>query len=215
MRFQRAHSGISKIYLAELLALIGTVLMLLGLVLGFIGMKTDGQVTADATAGLALSALVTMVPGVLLPLIAAIVSFIGLKQASEDEPTDLRTAFFLSIASLLLPIISGVIQGVVGNANLFSSLISMLGELAGILVTVFTVSGISRLMSRVGRHDLVDRGNKILWLLVAAQLASILVNFLRDKGTFASIVSIAALLFSLVMYIMYLGFLRNARNALA
>ena len=215
MRFQRAHSGISKIYLAELLALIGTVLMLLGLVLGFIGMKTDGQVTADATAGLALSALVTMVPGVLLPLIATIVSFIGLKQASEDEPTDLRTAFFLSIASLLLPIISGVIQGVVGNANLFSSLISMLGELAGILVTVFTVSGISRLMSRVGRHDLVDRGNKILWLLVAAQLASILVNFLRDKGTFASIVSIAALLFSLVMYIMYLGFLRNARNALA
>lgn len=215
MRFQRAHSGISKIYLAELLALIGTVLMLLGLVLGFIGVKTDGQVTADATAGLALSALVTMVPGVLLPLIAAIVSFIGLKQASEDEPTDLRTAFFLSIASLLLPIISGVIQGVVGNANLFSSLISMLGELAGILVTVFTVSGISRLMSRVGRHDLVDRGNKILWLLVAAQLASILVNFLRDKGTFASIVSIAALLFSLVMYIMYLGFLRNARNALA
>jgi hypothetical protein len=34
------------------------------------------------------------------------------------------------------------------------------------------------------------------------------------QGTFASLLELAAIIFSTAMYIMYLGFLRNSRNAL-
>ena len=214
MKFPNAYKGIGKIYLAELLQLIGVVLLAIGVAVGFFGMKSEGQVEAAVTSSLALGAFLSMLPGIILPMISLILSIIGLNEASKDEPTQLRTAFISSIAALALAIIAGVIQSVNGESNLLCSFFELLSTLASLFVTIFTVGGISKLMSRIGRNDLVNRGNQILWLLVGAQIFEQIARML-PQGTFALILSFAGLMFSVVMYFLYLGFLNHSRNALA
>lgn len=214
MKFPNAYKGIGKIYLAELLQLIGVVLLAIGVAVGFFGMKSEGQVEAAVTSSLALGAFLSMLPGIILPMISLILSIIGLNEASEDEPTQLRTAFISSIAALALAIIASVIQSVNGESNLLGSFFELLSTLASLFVTIFTVGGISKLMTRIGRNDLVNRGNQILWLLVGAQIFEQIARML-PQGTFALILSFAGLMFSVVMYFLYLGFLNHSRNALA
>ena len=214
MKFPNAYKGIGKIYLAELLQLIGVVLLAIGVAVGFFGMKSEGQVEAAVTSSLALGAFLSMLPGIILPMISLILSIIGLNEASKDEPTQLRTAFISSIAALALAIIASVIQSVNGDSNLLSSFFELLSTLASLFVTIFTVGGISKLMTRIGRNDLVNRGNQILWLLVGAQIFEHIARML-PQGTFALILSFAGLMFSVVMYFLYLGFLNHSRNALA
>lgn len=214
MKFPNAYKGIGKIYLAELLQLIGVVLLAIGVAVGFFGMKSEGQVEAAVTSSLALGAFLSMLPGIILPMISLILSIIGLNEASKDEPTQLRTAFISSIAALALAIIASVIQSVNGESNLLSSFFELLSTLASLFVTIFTVGGISKLMTRIGRNDLVNRGNQILWLLVGAQIFEQIARML-PQGTFALILSFAGLMFSVVMYFLYLGFLNHSRNALA
>lgn len=214
MKFPNAYKGIGKIYLAELLQLIGVVLLAIGVAVGFFGMKSEGQVEAAVTSSLALGAFLSMLPGIILPMISLILSIIGLNEASKDEPTQLRTAFISSIAALALAIIASVIQSVNGESNLLSSFFELLSTLASLFVTIFTVGGISKLMTRIGRNDLVNRGNQILWLLVGAQIFEHIARML-PQGTFALILSFAGLMFSVVMYFLYLGFLNHSRNALA
>ncbi len=214
MKFPNAYKGIGKIYLAELLQLIGVVLLAIGVAVGFFGMKSEGQVEAAVTSSLALGAFLSMLPGIILPMISLILSIIGLNEASKDEPTQLRAAFISSIAALALAIIASVIQSVNGESNLLGSFFELLSTLASLFVTIFTVGGISKLMTRIGRNDLVNRGNQILWLLVGAQIFEQIARML-PQGTFALILSFAGLMFSVVMYFLYLGFLNHSRNALA
>lgn len=214
MKFQNAYKGIGKIYLAEVLELIGAILLGIGIAAGFFGMKTEGQIDAAITSSLALGAFLSLLPGIILPVVSLVLSFLGLSEASKDEPTQLRTAFISCIAALAFSIIAGIIQSVSGASNLLSSIFELLATLASLFITIFTIGGISKLMTRIGRNDLVNRGNQILWLLVAAQLAEQVARML-PQGTFASILELAAIIFSTAMCIMYLGFLRNSRNALA
>nr|AHF26026.1 hypothetical protein [uncultured bacterium Contigcl_1738] len=214
MKFPNAYKGIGKIYLAEILQLIGAILLAIGIAVGFFGMKSEGQVEAAVTSSLALGAFLSMLPGMILPMISLILSIIGLNEASKDEPTQLRTAFISSIAALALAIIAGVIQSVNGDSNLLSSFFELLSTLASLFVTIFTVGGISKLMTRIGRNDLVNRGNQILWLLVGAQVLEQIARML-PQGTFALVLSFAGLMFSVVMYFLYIGFLNHSRNALA
>jgi hypothetical protein len=213
MKFQNAYKGIGKIYLAEVLELIGAILLGIGVGMGFFGMRTEGQVEAVVTSGLAFGAFLTFLPGIILPIVSLILTFLGLNEASKDEPTQLRTAFISCIGALAFSIIAGVIQSVNGASNLMSSVFELLATLAALFITIFTIGGISKLMTRIGRNDLVNRGNQILWLLVAAQLAEQVARML-PQGTLASVLELAAIIFSTVMCIMYLGFLRNSRNAL-
>jgi len=213
MKFQNAYKGIGKIYLAEVLELIGAILLGIGVAAGFFGMRTEGQVEAAVTSSLALGAFLAFLPGIILPIVSLILSILGLSEASKDEPTQLRTAFISCIGALAFSAIAGVIQSVNGASNLMSSVFELLATLAALFITIFTIGGISKLMTRIGRNDLVNRGNQILWLLVAAQLAEQVARML-PQGTLASILELAAIIFSTVMCVMYLGFLRNSRNAL-
>lgn len=214
MKFQNAYKGIGKIYLAEVLELIGAILLGIGVAAGFFGMRTEEQVEAAVTSSLALGAFLAFLPGIILPIVSLILSILGLSEASKDEPTQLRTAFISCIGALAFSAIAGVSESVGGAPNLMSSLFELLATLASLFVTIFTIGGISKLMTRIGRNDLVSRGNQILWLLVAAQLAEQVARML-PQGTLVNILEPAAIIFSTVMCIMYLGFLRNSRNALA
>ena len=87
--------------------------------MGFFGMRTEGQVEAVVTSGLAFGAFLTFLPGIILPIVSLILTFLGLNEASKDEPTQLRTAFISCIAALAFSIIAGIIQSVNGASNLF------------------------------------------------------------------------------------------------
>ena len=214
MEFQNAYKGIAKIYLAEILQLIGIILLIIGAAVGTFGMQTEGQVAESVTGGLALGTMIALLPGVILPIVSLFFAFFGLRQASQDEPTHLRTAFTCCIIAIVLPIVGGIIKGIIGAGDIVSDAFALGSSVASMLVTIYTISGIGKLMARIGRNDLVNRGNQILWLLVAAQLLEAISRVL-PASTIATVIVIAGGIFSIVMYVMYLGFLRNSRTALA
>ena len=69
------------------------------------------------------------------------------------------------------------------------------------------------LMQRMRRPDIASKGNRLLWLLVAAQVVTTLSHIL-PQGTFQTVLDALACIFSVVAYVLYLGYLRQSRNVL-
>lgn len=210
MRYKHAKRGVGKIYLAQVFEIVGFALLALGIGLGAIGMTTEGQVSSGVTAGLALGGLLSLVPGVIIPLIAMVLEFLGLREARLDEPNYLGKAYILVLVSIVLCIVEGFITG--ANIN-DRGIFDLIGQLMQLFVFIYTISGISNLMARVRRQDQVIKGNQIMRLFIAAQVAELIGNLLGNTF-FGDFVSLLASIFSIVMLIQYLSFLRTAKAAL-
>ena len=210
MRFPHAKRGIGKIYLGQVFEIIGFVLLAIGVGLGTLGLRTEGQVASGVTAGLAAGGMLTLVPGVFIPLIAMVLEFLGLREARVDEPNYLGKAYTITLAGIVLTIVSGFVDGAGINDM---GICDLVVDLLQLFAFIYTISGISTLMGRVRRQDLIIKGNKIMRLFIAAQVAQMIANILG--ATFlGDFVSLIASVFSMVMLVMYLGFLRSAKAAL-
>ena len=212
MRFPNAAKGIGKIYLGEILELIGVVLLGIGAAAALVGMRSEGAVTEDVSVGIAMGTLITAIPGLILPLIAEVLILLGLMDASKDEPTNLRTAFLCALGTIVVSLVGSILHSITGN-GLLSSFTTLITNLLDIFATIFTIAGISNLMQRMRRPDIASKGNRLLWLLVAAQVVTTLSHIL-PQGTFQTVLDALACIFSVVAYVLYLGYLRQSRNVL-
>ena len=212
MRFPNAAKGIGKIYLGEILELIGVVLLGIGAAAALVGMRSEGAVTEDVSVGIAMGTLITAIPGLILPLIAEVLILLGLMDASKDEPTNLRTAFLCALGTIVVSLVGSILHSITGN-GLLNSFTTLITNLLDIFATIFTIAGISNLMQRMRRPDIASKGNRLLWLLVAAQVVTTLSHIL-PQGTFQTVLDALACIFSVVAYVLYLGYLRQSRNVL-
>lgn len=213
--FENAHKGVNKIFVAEMLELVGTVLFILGLFMGYSTYAAVQSGVSDAAAGgMAMTALLSILPGAILPVVALILNIIGLYQASKDEETYLRRAFWLTIANLAIAGFSGSIAGMTGNnSGFFVSLLNLISDLMHIVVYFFTVQGICVLAQRVNRNDIVEKGNRIIYIVAIvyaiSAIASLFANLIGVIG------AVIAGILAIVAYVLYLSFLSQARSALA
>ena len=222
MTFPNAHKGISKVFVAQLLSLIGSVCGLIGIgatamiAVSALSDSAGGAVTYSVVAG------VFFVAAAIVPLVGFILNLVGLYQAGKDEE-NIRSAFIISIFVLIVEVVSIILGAIFKNPYTISGNVSeMLSNICQVIVMVLVITGVSNLAAALGRTDMDDRARLILTLVIVMYGLSIisrLILIIFRQGTavdtISTIFSVAAYVFEIITYIMYLVFLGRGRSILA
>ena len=212
MTFPSAYKGAKKLFAAQILELIGTVFLVAMAFMALMGSAAVGEGAGNAViGGYALGTLLTLIPSVLLPIIAEIITLVGLYQAGKDDPQIIAKAFWLAVIALILSLVSAYVS----NSNSNTSLVSILdgvGSVLSVLVFILTIRGFGNLCRRVGRSDVAIFGTRILFIMLVAVI--LLVVALIFAGQIGGIAALASAVVMAIVYIIYLVYLSKVKKAL-
>ena len=230
MKFPNVARGVKKIFASEILALIGAICIGLGSLMTVVTLSSgsaisEGDVTgATATGFLAggLGMLVFTLGAAVLMIIALIFNLIGLNAASKDDPDGSGQQFKIAFIAIIISLITSVVAACLQTSMpTVASTLSIFSNLLNLFATYYTLYGIRDFAEKIGKTDLAETANKLVWAVCALYVFAIVVKAIPDfaKGSIGStigiILSIAYIIFSIVQYIVYLSVLAKAKKAFA
>ncbi|MBR2659857.1 MAG: hypothetical protein IKH81_01410 [Clostridia bacterium] len=213
--FTNACEGVKKIHKAEILALIGAVLLLIGSIISLYGLWA-GENTSSGE-GLLVSGGLIVIIAALLMIIASIMNIIGVSRASKDEP-----AFKNALIALLFGIAANILVSAFSGNPTISSIGKSVVNVTEILASYYICTGIINLADRLGSSDVSARGQKVRSILMGIWVAAAVLNILSTVfGTNAAmqnvigIIAIVSGIISIIAYFLYIGLLGRAKQMLA
>ena len=214
MKFPNAHNGVKKIYFAELLSLIATIVMVVSAFVMLIGMAVI-ETTGTASTGMevvTVIALILVLSSFAALLVAFVFNLIGIIKASADED-QFRSALIFTIIGMVVSMIPGFFP----NSPIVASAMSAVTPVVQMLITIFVVQGIINLALKLGNNELAQKGNKVLTMTLLAFLLSSIANLLatifqanETMEIAAAAIAIIGMILSIVAYFIYLGYLKKA-----
>lgn len=220
MRFPHAAKGVKKIFSAEILSLIASLLaggISIAAVFGATAINTDNEVGAFISGGVVV---LLGVAALTLLVFGGIINVIGYIQASMDEK-GFKRAIICTIVSIILAIASSFMMNQTGFLGWLGTGLFAASRIFNLLVVLFSIGGLINLSAECNREDMIVKGNNILKVIVAVYVLAILAMFFSRvfqasafSVTLTGILSIAALVLTVVEYFLYLSFLAKASRML-
>ena len=210
MKFPNAFEGVKKIYLAEILGLVATVLSLVMVAMTSFAGENPAQGIVVAVAAILIVVFV-------LFLVAEILNIIGVSRASKDEG-----AFKTALYALLIGVVASLV-GIIFNKNeTVSNLCTTVNRIQEIVASYYIITGLINLADRLANAEVSARGKKVRGLLVCIWTVSALLSlvsiFFNNNQTAETVIGVIALIAgiaSVVAYSLYIGLLGKAKNMLA
>lgn len=217
MRYPNAAKGIKKIWIAEILGILATVLAVVLVIMvsaSHIDTSMSGEEAAQAleTAKIAGPVVAFGVVMMLVMLVSYILNLIGILNASKDD-VGFKNALWVLLASIAFGIGAGILQNSNPRVAHWLQVPSTLFEL---VVTIYVLDGIANLARNLGKNDIVDLSKQCrTWLMCALVLSAAAETFVAI-GTQGSVLNtasgVAAGLLQIVGYVIYLRVLYKARQ---
>lgn len=212
MKFPNAEKGIGKIFLAEILALIGTVAIIATTIFSVLAVvnKTDALLVAAGACGIV---------GVIVMLISYIINIIGIAQASKDEG-NFKTALYLTIFGIVFTVVIAILGNAFPNNEVVSSLSNTTPDLINLFVMISIILGIRNLAIQVNDSAVERKGENIIKVLISIGIIALVARFFAVVitnsvgATISAIVLCIAGVLSIVLYILYLAYLSKAKKML-
>ena len=212
--FTNACEGVKKIYKAEIMTLIATVLLLIGSVISLTGIEA-GENTSSGEGLLISGGLIVIIAAFLL-IIAAIMNIVGVNRASKDE-----SAFRNALIALLFGIAANILVSAFSNNPTINSIGKAAANVTEILASYYICTGVINLADRLGNSDVSARGQKVRSILmgiwVAAAVLNILSTLFGTNETMQNALGIIAIvggIISIIAYFLYIGLLGRAKKML-
>ncbi len=222
MRFPNAAKGVKNIFTAQILQLIGSGCAVIGCII-LISSGVTAVLTKGSDAGLvaalsqAAGASIFLVAYSILALIAFIMQIVGIVNAKKDEES-FKSALICLIIGIVVPIIGALFSRV---SPVISSLCLSVGNLMGLFVTIFIISGIIKLADQLNRGDVSTKGSNILKMIIViaglSLILSIVSSFMMANTAImvtAVILIVVSIVLSIIQYIMFLTLLSQAKKML-
>lgn len=214
MRFPNAFKGVSRIYLAEILSLIATIIGIVSVIVVFAGAGTAAAGNGGTGAGLAVGGGLFLAITAILMLASFIINIIGVSNASQDEPA-FRTAMIFIVVGILCSIVAGIFSG---NPVIYS-IATIVSRVSEILVFWFSINGISNLAVAMEDNEIYERADSlaklILGVYIVVIILTIVTSFVLLPLFLTSIISIVTSICMIVAYFMYLSLLSGAKSMLS
>ena len=105
MNYANAKKGIGQIYKAEILLLLATVLAIIGSIVALVG------ASKESTGGVVAGSVPLLIAGI-LAIIAFVMNLVGLSHASKDHP-DFKTAWIITLVAIAASIVQSVLTVVI------------------------------------------------------------------------------------------------------
>lgn len=218
MRFPNACKGLKKIFFAELISLIALVPYAVSLVLiQFLPEEIDKNNAEMLPAEVVVTILSIL--SLVMMTVAYVLNVIGYVTASKDNES-FKKAMLLTVAGMVLTVVSGIMENANGNPILTNTFDSM-ENILDLLITLMTISGIVTLSVTYGDLRMVESGKALFKFLFAIYLptliAYVFVYLLRNTRSAAILaVTVTFISFALntVYSLLYLRYLYRAVNML-
>ena len=218
MRFPNACKGLKKTFFAELISLIALVPYAVSLVLvQFLPEEIDKNNAEMLPAEVVVTILSIL--SLVMMTVAYVLNVIGYVTASKDNES-FKKAMLLTIAGMVLTVVSGIMENANGNPILTNTFDSM-ENILDLLITLMTISGIVTLSVTYGDLRMVESGKALFKFLFAIYLptliAYVFVYLLRNTRSAAILaVTVTFISFALntVYSLLYLRYLYRAVNML-
>ncbi len=218
MRFPNACKGLKKIFFAELISLIALVPYAVSLVLVQFLPEEINKNNAEILPAEVVVTILSILSLVMMT-VAYVLNVIGYVTASKDNES-FKKAMLLTIAGMVLTVVSGIMENANGNPILTNTFDSM-ENILDLLITLMTISGIVTLSVTYGDLRIVESGKALFKFLFAIYLptliAYVFVYLLRNTRSAAILaVTVTFISFALntVYSLLYLRYLYRAVNML-
>lgn len=208
LNYPNAAQGVKKLYVAEILSLIGSIILGAGIVFGIDGLFNDVAWMALLSVALIGAA------GVLL-LISSINNLVGLSKASKDDQ-GYKVAFWMMIISMILSIIFCSISGVAKtmvSMNILANFCLNMSTVLELLSILLAIRTTEKLLVLKGDAILAATGEVSLFLMIAPFVVTVLLRIITffTPAIIDTILSIVATVVQVFGYLMYLSFLSAAK----
>lgn len=217
MGFPSAKKGIKKMIIAEILAIVSSVIATGAELLLYLA--TEGILDLNYISETPLL-LVGLFLGLSLPfiiIVSSLIVIVGCFQASKDE-SEFKKAMLCMIASSTMTLIGLIFQ--IPNGMLYTVFTSS-GMILEFFVMVFAVSGIINLSEKCERSELVRSGDVLLYILTASYLINavnrliIRIFELSEQSRIVAVVFGAIeLILSILQHFLFLQYLAKSRKML-
>lgn len=218
MRFPNACKGLKKVFFAELITLIALVPNTVSMVLFQVLPEEINENNVEMLPAEVLVTVLSLVSLVLMT-VAYVLNLIGYFTASKDNES-FKKAMLLSIAGLVLTVVSGIMENADGNPVLTNTFDSM-EQILDLLITLTTISGIVTLAVTFGNLKMVNSGKALYKFLFAVYMptliAYVFVYMLRNtRSAMILAVTVTLISFALnaVYSLLYMRYLFRAMNML-
>ena len=212
MRFPNAYKGVSKLFLAEILMLIGSVVGIIAAILLLAAYSSDPNgLVEGAVATMGVSSIV-MVASSVLAVIGFVLNIVGLVQAKKDDD-GFKLALIFALICIALSIVSSILANV--NPN-FAGWMEFVVTIFELCVFEYVVVGVMSLANQLGDQGMVSFGAKVRMLISILYIVLLIIRLFGNINvTFAGVVGIVGAILELVVYIGYLIYLAKAKKMLA
>ena len=218
MTFPNAYNGITKVFVAQILQIIGEACMIFGIGSGSLilfSQTTGGAITYGVLT------MVFIAAGFVLPLIALIINLIGLHTGGKDDDS-IQSAFVLSVFVLIIEAVSVILSIIFRSSQTISGNVSdVISNICEVIVMILVINGVCSLAEKLGKDKIIDSGRHIMTMVIIMYAISILSRLIMllfgrsgAGNVIAFILQIAAGVFSIICYILYLVFLGKGKNML-
>ena len=206
MTFSNAFEGIKKVFLAEILVLIGLGCTILGGLIS--GVSAIGGSLTGVGGGV-----IFIVGGAVLSILALIFNMIGLSRASRDE-SSFKTAFICTLINLIVAVVFGILSVFMGV--IVSTIASILNAAFSIVILIYVFRGIGILAAKLNREDVPKFGKPVMILMIVVNGVTIFTSLMTLLGAsgFVSVLSVLSGIAGIVAYILYLVYLNRAKHML-
>ena len=213
MGYTNALKGIKKIFVAQIIAIIVTLLtagttLLFNVTKEFFDNEATILSSPFGVAGVSLSFVSVIMMGLM-----TVFGIIGSFQASRNEP-EFKKSLMCCVAVGVLSFIGSFFQ--IPNGTLYTIFVSA-GMIVEMFVMIFAISGIINLAVNCERADVAEKGDRVMRILVGIYLISAIdtlifrIFALSDHSQIVSlIVGAVDLILNVVQYIVYLKYLKQA-----
>ena len=216
MKFPKAHAGVKKLFVVELINIAIVLLSIVGLILVAVG--KDSTVLSGGSIILAAG-----IAGV----VAFVLSLVGLHQAGKDE-IQIQYAFCMALLGIILGVVSSILGGIKEPSKVvkvFADIAETGESLAKLFTTFYVLMGISSLAKKLSDAKMAKKGLRLANWVVILYCVSILLGIAgmvlsglpsapEAVAVIAGIVAIVAAVAELVVYILTVAYYGKATKML-
>ena len=213
--FKCASKGTAKIFTGEILELISLVAIMIGGALGIAALAFAGEESVEGFAVSGIAALVLIIGGAVVAVIAYIFELIGFNKAGSQNG-NFKTALYLVLFSFALTIVNAIIS-MVAKSDLSSSIVMTVKTALDAAVTIFVLNGCYELLTEKGNTSLAEQATTVQSRVMIAFILAAILQFIPGfvDGIADTIMTIASAICTVIAYIQYLIILKKASKSFA
>ena len=210
MKYPNAYSGMTKIYISEIIALIASIIMVICSVF-LMACYNDPDLIVETWI---FSAAVLVVLEVFV--FSYILQIIGIVRATKDEP-----AFRVSLIAIIAALVITVLECIFFEGNdVITFVLEIASDVAQFFLVHYIIHGIMHISEHLGRDDISKKGKRIFTVIYIAIGFEIIVRifemiFGKELGEQLSMpFGIVANILKVVEYILFLSYIVKAKKLL-